>query len=163
MQFYHIFDKDTIDYYIRGLRYVNCAVTALSGVALIWSVYNRFPLIYTVLITIPLPLIVTILYFINKKAYGDKIVIKQSHIEVYNMKGRFLYSLRICDMKATEQTVLFYGPRGSMLKRNCLVLYTPGQDVCEEMEYRSYIRNRNILFIQNPILIAAMIETGIPK
>lgn len=157
MKQYSVFEKEMVTHYIVLHKCVTCVLFAISFILLTTSFYVT-ELLYLAGIVFFAAILLLIVFLKNKKKYGNRIVCNKDFLEIYDINNRFLYALSISDLCKTSRIVLFAGPRSGFIKKHCLILYNKQffTDVYDEMEYNSYYTNRDILFIENPILITEL-------
>ena len=151
MKPYNIFDRDMLDYYIKGPQYVSCVFSAISIVLLICSIINNV-IWYLFCVSAFIAGVAVVFYFYCRNMYGYKISINENILFVYKINGKLLRTLKIDNLNVAKEIVLFRGPYNSFIKKKVLILYKY-IDVYSGMEYRSYWNDVRILFIQNQELI----------
>ena len=144
---YDLIDEKLKNYYIIGHKYVFIICLSLSLTFGILSVFYNVALVFLVIFAI-ITLIFFITWNINKKMYGKKLLYANGVITIYDHKN-----LKINDFKldALKKKIAFNEyPKFSY--KNCLVLYS-NIEPYENMEYRSYWNDPNIVIIQNTEII----------
>ena len=153
---YNLIDKKLKDYYIKGHRYMFLACLCVS---LVFSVLSIFYIVALVLLVIFA--IITLIFFItwniNKKMYGKKLLCENDVITIYNHKNLKINDFKLDTLKKKNIKIAFNEyPKFSY--KSCLVLYL-NIEPYENMEYRSYWNDKNIVIIQNPELIENINKT----
>lgn len=147
---YDLIDKKLKNYYIIGHKYFFIICLSLSLTFGILSIFYNVALVFLVIFAI-ITLIFFITWNINKKKYGKKLLYANGVITIYNHKNLKINDFKLDALKKKYMKIAFDEcPRFSY--KNCLVLYL-NIEPYENMEYRSFWNNPNIVIIQNPELI----------
>ena len=156
MRYYTLLDKKWLNYYISGSKCAFFVFSAISIVLATLAFFNPF-VIYLCFISLFVALLFLLTYFAHRKKYGRKVLIKEKMLEVCNAQQKLIYTLSLTEVMHIQQAILFSGPRSiGFTQENCLVIYRIGADVYENMEYRSYWNDKDILIVQNPKLITTL-------
>ena len=147
---YDLIEKKLKNYYIIGHKYVFIICLSLSLTFGILSVFYNVALVFLVIFAI-ITLVFFITWNINRKKYGKKLLYVNGVITIYNHKNLKINDFKLDALKKKYMKIAFDEcPRFSY--KNCLVLYL-NIEPYENMEYRSFWNNPNIVIIQNPELI----------
>ena len=147
---YDLIEKKLKNYYIIGHKYVFIICLSLSLTLGILSVFYNVALVFLVIFAI-ITLVFFITWNINRKKYGKKLLYVNGVITIYNHKNLKINDFKLDALKKKYMKIAFDEcPRFSY--KNCLVLYL-NIEPYENMEYRSFWNNPNIVIIQNPELI----------
>lgn len=147
---YDLIEKELKNYYIIAHKYIFIICLSLSLTFGVLSIFYNVALVFLVIFAI-ITLIFFITWNINKKKYGKKLLYANGVITIYNHKNLKINDFKLDSLKKKYMKIAFDEcPRFSY--RNCLVLYL-NIEPYENMEYRSFWNNPNIVIIQNPELI----------
>ena len=155
----YLLEKELVNHYIVYPKYVAWFFMIISVILLIFSLINSVLWIVFFLFLF-VTVIFLMLYFFNKKVYGNKIVIEENVFQLYNMNGKLLRVISLNDMKRSKHIINFYGPRNYCNKKECLIFFQ-NLTLYEGMEYKSYWKDKNILIVQNPELILFLVQNKI--
>ena len=147
---YDLIDEKLKNYYIIAHKYVFIICLSLSLTFGILSVFYNVALVFLVIFAI-ITLIFFITWNINKKMYGKKLLYANGVITIYDHKNLKINDFKLDALKKKNIKIAFnYYPK--FCYKNCLVLYS-NIEPYENMEYRSYWNDPNIVIIQNTELI----------
>ena len=153
---YNLIDKKLKDYYIKGHRYMFLACLCVSLALSVLSIFYIVALVFLVIFAI-ITLIFFITWNINKKMYGKKLLFDNDVITIYNHNNLKIKDFKLDTLKKKNIKIAFNEyPKFSY--KSCLVLYL-NIEPYENMEYRSYWNDPNIVIIQNPELIENINKT----
>ena len=153
---YDLIDEKLKNYYIIGHKYVFIICLSLSLTFGILSVFYNVALVFLVIFAI-ITLTFFITWNINKKMYGKKLLYANGVITIYNHKNLKINDFKLDTLQKKNIKIAFNEyPKFSY--KSCLVLYL-NIEPYENMEYRSYWNDPNIVISQNPELIENINKT----
>ena len=153
---YNLIDKKLKDYYIKGHRYMFLACLCVSLVLSVLSIFYIVALVFLVIFA-TITLIFFITWNINKKMYGKKLLCDNDVITIYNHKNLKINDFKL-NTKKKKNIKIAFNEYPKFSYKSCLVLYL-NIEPYENMEYRSYWNDPNIVIIQNPELIENINKT----
>lgn len=153
MDIYSVFDREILDDRIRWPYYLSCFFLTVSVVLLACS-FIATAIVYLFAVILFVSLIFIAVYMSGKKMYGYKASIKDGEMHIYSINQKLLRTLDLNKVRFARKTVILVqgGVSRQEIKKECLILYGD-KEISDEIEYRSYWNNKDVLIIQNQELI----------
>lgn len=145
---YDLIDKELKTCYVTFPKYMFLFFSFVSFVFGILLLFNKSAgiilfLVYFAIIAFA----ILVAWTVNKKRFGKKISINDDEIIVYDYKSRRIQEFKIGEINKVFIDVSF--DRGGWnINRKCMIIYIDFEPY-EDMEYRSYWNEANVLIIQN--------------
>lgn len=159
---YDLIDKELKSYFISAQKYMFLFFSFVSFVFVILLLFNKSA--GNILFLVPFAITAftfLMTWTVDKKMYGKKIGINDDEIIVYDYKSRRIQEFKIGEINKALIDVSFL--RGYVhIKRKCMIIYIDFEPY-EDMEYRSYWNEENVLIIQNNETIEILQKTLINK
>ena len=98
----------------------------------------------------------TLVYIFNKRKYARKVLVEKESSIIYENGRKFSFERNTGFFK---KMVIFNGPGFGAIKKETIIICN-SKEILEELksfdivEHRSYWKNNNVIFIQNPELIS---------
>lgn len=156
---YNLFEKEKTENIVANK--VICIILFCITIILFITAFVFNPVIfYFASMSIILSFILLISYLLCRKQFGRKISISfdNKKLFVYSYSNKKIKEIILNEMLYSFVNIVFYEYRRRAVCYNCLVFHK-NIELYNEMEYRSYWNDPNLLIIQNPILIKKLSET----
>ena len=151
--FFDLIEKELKEYYITDLKIGIILFLVASFVLSMLSFFEKSWFIIAIILFCVVILLFVLLNY-NKKKYGKKVFIDNQDLIVYNYYGKKERTIILKDVNSCILNVGFEYRAPYIIYKECILLYLNLDfELYEKMEYRSYWKDKNLLIIQNPLLI----------
>ena len=155
---YNLFEKTRLDYYIKLPIYL-IGVFSLINVGLIVGSFFKFEVIFFLMLSILITLICTAVAVFARRTYGKKLCVQNDCLKVFDINNKLLFSIARKEVRILIKEVVYSGMGFGVSHLKSIILCNGNSiyeelDACETVEYRSYWKNNDAVFIQNPELIS---------
>lgn len=149
----YVIDLELRKHNIIYPKYVLIFFVVVNFILLVLSLFIKIIFVFSGMCFF-IVLIFSALYLLNSRKYGSRIYLDNNQIQVLDNKGKLLKTFEKNNIFIEKINVLFDWVAPKLIRKECLLISNKKESlVSNEIEYRSYWKNPNIVIIQDPELI----------